>query len=148
MSLLSHPAGLSRPVCTGMSAPLEAHCLTFQSSTSMPIIEPGANDNQPPAAWVAWTPARGGLRRSEQRAVRRSWRGLGLASPPSSQRSLQMLRASFGEHASISALPSEKPAIRKFFREVLGATQTRESDDCDIFRLGYRLHLAIAYSPY
>jgi hypothetical protein len=59
-----------------------------------------------------------------------------------------MSHASFGEHASIPALPSEKTAIRKFFREVLGATQTRETEGCDIFRLGYRLHLAIAYSPY
>ena len=59
-----------------------------------------------------------------------------------------MPRASFGDHACLRALPSERPVIRKFFCRALGAVQTRETDACDIFRLGYRLHLAIAYSPY
>jgi glyoxalase superfamily protein len=59
-----------------------------------------------------------------------------------------MSSATFGEHANIRAVPADRPVIRNFFRNVLGAPQTRESDEVDIFRLGPNLYLGVAYSPY
>lgn len=57
-----------------------------------------------------------------------------------------MLIATFGEDANIMAQPSEQVAIRTFFRDVLGAPQTRATERSDIFRLGPHFFLGVAYS--
>jgi hypothetical protein len=56
-----------------------------------------------------------------------------------------MFTVTFGEHSKILAQPSEQGAIRKFFRDVLGAPQTRETERSDIFRLGPHFFLGVIY---
>jgi len=52
---------------------------------------------------------------------------------------------SLGEHSKLTASPSERDRIRKFYREVLGCTVTRESEKSDIFRIGAGLYLGVVY---
>jgi hypothetical protein len=56
-----------------------------------------------------------------------------------------MLTATFAKHSKISAQPSEQSAIRKFYRDVLGTTQVRETQGADIFRLGPQFFLGVIY---
>jgi hypothetical protein len=75
----------------------------------------------------------------------------GLAAQPSpsnseiSKGTSIMITATFGKHSKITALPSEQDAIRKFFRDVLGVPQARETEGVDIFRLGPQFYLGVVY---
>ena len=64
---------------------------------------------------------------------------------PQSSKGTTMLTASFAKHSKFIAQPSEQGAIRKFFREVLGIPQIRESEKADIFRLGPQFFLGVMY---
>ena len=57
-----------------------------------------------------------------------------------------MITATFGKHSKITAQPSEQGAIRKFFRDVLGVPQARETEGVDIFRLGPQFFLGVLYN--
>jgi hypothetical protein len=57
-----------------------------------------------------------------------------------------MSNATFGELAKILGLPSEQPAIRTLFRDVLGGVQTHEIENWDIFRFGRNFYLGMVYS--
>lgn len=57
-----------------------------------------------------------------------------------------MFTVTFGKHSKITAQPSERNAIRRFFRDVLGAPQPRDSENVDIFRLGPNFFLGVIYS--
>jgi hypothetical protein len=56
-----------------------------------------------------------------------------------------MLTATFAKHSKITAQTSDQGAIRKFYRDVLGAPQARETEGADIFRLGPQFFLGVIY---
>lgn len=56
-----------------------------------------------------------------------------------------MSTVTFGEHSKLTAPPSEQGAVRKFFRDVLGARQTRETERLDVFQLGPHFYLGVVY---
>ncbi len=68
-----------------------------------------------------------------------------IASNSEHSKGTTMSTVTFGEHSKILAQPSEQGAIRKFFRDVLGAPQTRETERADIFRLGPHFFLGVIY---
>jgi extradiol dioxygenase family protein len=56
-----------------------------------------------------------------------------------------MAKAIFGNHAAVRVPRTEKDRIRRFYRDVLGCTITRESDQKDDFRMGDNFYIAILY---
>jgi catechol 2,3-dioxygenase-like lactoylglutathione lyase family enzyme len=56
-----------------------------------------------------------------------------------------MLTVTFAKHSKLTAHPSKQGVIRRFYREVLGVPQARESDAADIFRLGPQFFLSVIY---
>ena len=52
---------------------------------------------------------------------------------------------SLGENSKLTALPSERDRIRKFYKDVLGCPATRESERIDIFSIGTNFYLGIVY---
>ncbi len=67
----------------------------------------------------------------------------GHETPP--QERTNMTTVSLGENSKLTALPSERDRIRKFYRDVLGCPATRESDKSDIFRIGTGFYLGVVY---
>jgi hypothetical protein len=56
-----------------------------------------------------------------------------------------MTSVSLGENSKLTALPSERDSIRKFYQDVLGCPQTRESERTDFFRIGSNFYLGVVY---
>jgi hypothetical protein len=59
-----------------------------------------------------------------------------------------MTTVSLGENSKLTALPSERASIRKFYQDVLGCPQTRESDRADFFRIGSNFYLGVVYDDF
>lgn len=66
---------------------------------------------------------------------------------PKTLKASPMTTITFAKHSKLTAHPSERLAIRRFFRDVLGVVQVRESEPVDIFRLGPQFFMGIVYSP-
>lgn len=56
-----------------------------------------------------------------------------------------MITTSIGNHAKFTAQPSDRPTIRQFYRDVLGCTITKRSNEIDFFRLGDNFFFAAIY---
>lgn len=56
-----------------------------------------------------------------------------------------MITTSIGNHAKFTAQPSDRPTIRRFYRDVLGCTITKRSNEIDFFRLGDNFFFAAIY---
>ncbi len=56
-----------------------------------------------------------------------------------------MAKAMFSNHSAVRVRRSERERIRKFYRDVLGATLTREFADKDDFRIGDGFYIAFLY---
>jgi hypothetical protein len=56
-----------------------------------------------------------------------------------------MSQVSLGENSKLTALPSERDRVRKFYREVLGCAQTGESERLDVFEVGENFNLGVLY---
>jgi hypothetical protein len=50
-----------------------------------------------------------------------------------------------GENSKLTALPSERKQVRKFYRDVLGCEQTRKSEGVDVFEIGSNFNLGVIY---
>jgi catechol 2,3-dioxygenase-like lactoylglutathione lyase family enzyme len=57
-----------------------------------------------------------------------------------------MAKVIFGNHSAVRVRRAERERIRKFYRDVLGCTLTREFDDKDDFRIGDDFHIAFIYA--
>lgn len=55
------------------------------------------------------------------------------------------ITVSLGDNSKLTALPSERDRIRKFYRDVLGCPATKESERIDIFRVGSGFYLGVVY---
>jgi hypothetical protein len=64
---------------------------------------------------------------------------------PTQRRDQVMTSLSLGESSKLTVLPLERDQIRKFYREVLGCPQTRESERADFFRIGTNFYLGVVY---
>src|SRR5258705_13451831 len=56
-----------------------------------------------------------------------------------------MTSVSLGENSKLTALPSERDQIRRFYRDVLGCPQSRETERADFFRIGATFNLGVVY---
>ena len=56
-----------------------------------------------------------------------------------------MAKVIFGNHSAVRVSQVEKDRIRKFYRDVLGCTITRESDQKDDFCMGGNFYIAFLY---
>ena len=56
-----------------------------------------------------------------------------------------MAKVIFGNHSAVRVPRAEKDRIRKFYRDVLGCTITREGDHKDDFRVGDNFYIAFLY---
>jgi catechol 2,3-dioxygenase-like lactoylglutathione lyase family enzyme len=56
-----------------------------------------------------------------------------------------MAKVAFGNHSAVRVPRTERDAVRRFYRDVLGGEITRESDLKDDFRLGDGFYLAFLY---
>jgi hypothetical protein len=56
-----------------------------------------------------------------------------------------MTQLSFGEHSKLIVQPSDRKAVRRFYRDVLGCPQTRESERIDTFKIGATFFLGVIY---
>jgi catechol 2,3-dioxygenase-like lactoylglutathione lyase family enzyme len=56
-----------------------------------------------------------------------------------------MAKVIFGNHSAVRVSRAEKDRIRKFYRDVLGCTITREGDQKDDFCLGGNFYIAFLY---
>jgi catechol 2,3-dioxygenase-like lactoylglutathione lyase family enzyme len=56
-----------------------------------------------------------------------------------------MVKAIFGNHSAVVVSRTEQDRIREFYRDVLGCTITRESDQKDDFRMGDNFYIAFLY---
>lgn len=56
-----------------------------------------------------------------------------------------MFTASIGNHAKITARPSDRASIRTFYTDVLGCTHTKRSNEADFLRLGDSFFIAVLY---
>ena len=52
---------------------------------------------------------------------------------------------SLGENSKLTALPSERDRVRKFYKDILGCPATKESERIDIFRIGTNFYLGVVY---
>lgn len=50
-----------------------------------------------------------------------------------------------GEHSKLTALPTERGDIRRFYRDVLGCRMTKASEAVDVFQLGSDFYLGVVY---
>jgi catechol 2,3-dioxygenase-like lactoylglutathione lyase family enzyme len=51
----------------------------------------------------------------------------------------------FGNHAAVVLPRSQQDRVRRFYRDVLGATLTRQTDDKDDIRIGDDFYLGVLY---
>ena len=58
------------------------------------------------------------------------------------------ITVSLGENSKLTALPSERDRIRKFYRDVLGCPATKESERIDIFRVGSGFYSGVVYERF
>jgi hypothetical protein len=56
-----------------------------------------------------------------------------------------MTSVSLGENSRLTVFPPERDQIRKFYPEVLGCPQTRESERAGFFRIGTTFYLGVVY---
>jgi catechol 2,3-dioxygenase-like lactoylglutathione lyase family enzyme len=56
-----------------------------------------------------------------------------------------MVKVAFGNHSAVVVSRTEQDRIREFYRDVLGCTITRESDQKDDFRMGDNFYIAFLY---
>jgi catechol 2,3-dioxygenase-like lactoylglutathione lyase family enzyme len=56
-----------------------------------------------------------------------------------------MVKVAFGNHSAVRVPRTERDAVRRFYRDVLGGEITRASDLKDDFRLGDGFYLAFLY---
>jgi catechol 2,3-dioxygenase-like lactoylglutathione lyase family enzyme len=56
-----------------------------------------------------------------------------------------MTKVAFGNHAALVSPRTERDAIRRFYRDVLGCRVMRETDQKDDFRIGDDFYLAVLY---
>jgi catechol 2,3-dioxygenase-like lactoylglutathione lyase family enzyme len=56
-----------------------------------------------------------------------------------------MAKVAFGNHSAVRVPRTERDAVRRFYRDVLGCEITRESNLKDDFRLGDGFYLAFLY---
>jgi catechol 2,3-dioxygenase-like lactoylglutathione lyase family enzyme len=56
-----------------------------------------------------------------------------------------MAQAVFGNHAAVRVPRTERDRIRRFYRDVLGCTITRDGDQKDDIRMGDNFHIAFLY---
>ncbi len=56
-----------------------------------------------------------------------------------------MAKAMFSNHSAVRVRRTERERIRKFYRDVLGGTLTREFADKDDFRIGDGFYIAFLY---
>ena len=56
-----------------------------------------------------------------------------------------MTQVILGNHSAVRVARAEKDRIRRFYRDVLGGTITRESDLKDDIRLGDNFYIAFLY---
>lgn len=56
-----------------------------------------------------------------------------------------MAKVMFGNHSALVVTRTEQDRIRQFYRDVLGCTLTRSTDDKDDFRMGDDFYLAVLY---
>ena len=56
-----------------------------------------------------------------------------------------MAKVALGNHSAVRVPRTERDAVRRFYRDVLGGEITRESDLKDDFRLGDGFYLAFRY---
>lgn len=56
-----------------------------------------------------------------------------------------MTKVVFGNHSALVAPRTEQEGIRQFYRDVLGCTLTRGTDEKDDFRMGGNFYLAVLY---
>jgi catechol 2,3-dioxygenase-like lactoylglutathione lyase family enzyme len=56
-----------------------------------------------------------------------------------------MAKVIFGNHSAIRVPRAEKDRIRRFYRDVLGCTITREGDQKDDVRMGGNFYIAFLY---
>jgi catechol 2,3-dioxygenase-like lactoylglutathione lyase family enzyme len=56
-----------------------------------------------------------------------------------------MVTASIGNHAKFTARPSDRPRIRAFYKDVLGCTITKQTNEIDFIRLGNDFFFAAIY---
>ncbi len=50
-----------------------------------------------------------------------------------------------GENSKLSVRSSEREQVRRFYRDLLGCPQTKESDKIDIFQIGTTFFLGVVY---
>ncbi|WP_329654792.1 VOC family protein [Phenylobacterium sp.] len=70
-----------------------------------------------------------------------------LEAPGETPKGSTMSTVTFAKHSKLTVKPSDQPAVRKFYREVLGVPQVRESQTADIFRLGPEFFMGVIYTP-
>lgn len=56
-----------------------------------------------------------------------------------------MAKVVFGNHSALVVPRTEQQEIRQFYRDVLGCTLTRETDEKDDFRMGDNFYLGVLY---
>ncbi len=56
------------------------------------------------------------------------------------------MNAAIGNHSKITARPADQARIRSFFRDVLGATLTRQTAGADFIKLDGGFFVAVLYS--
>jgi hypothetical protein len=66
-------------------------------------------------------------------------------SNPQSPKGTAVSTITFGEHSKLVVAPSERGAVRAFYRDVLDVPQTKESEKVDIFKLGPNFYLSVVY---
>jgi catechol 2,3-dioxygenase-like lactoylglutathione lyase family enzyme len=56
-----------------------------------------------------------------------------------------MAKVTFGNHSALVVSRTEQDRIRQFYRDVLGCTLTKETDEKDDFRMGDNFYLGVLY---
>jgi hypothetical protein len=57
-----------------------------------------------------------------------------------------MTSVSLGEHSKLTASPADRDRVRKFYKQILGCSATKESEEIDIFRIGTTFFLGVVYN--
>lgn len=55
------------------------------------------------------------------------------------------MKVSLGEHSKLTAHPSERNQIRKFYQDILGCPAVKKSDAIDLFKVGDTFYLGVVY---
>ncbi len=56
------------------------------------------------------------------------------------------MEVKLGEHSKLTAHPSERDQIRKFYQNVLGCPASKNSEEIDVFKIGDAFYLGVVYN--